>query len=162
MDWGNAIVKEINKDEDGSIKYLIGVLNLEGSVKATKLKITWLPHTNEPVPLSLMEFDYLITKKKETLYIHHGIQGDVADGKGVICKSDVDGVSHHGIQEILHVSSYTASQSSELTQSQDTVPSSTTATNVPESSSSHIPSHSLVLPTDVSIPLRQTLEANKM
>ncbi|KAK1364815.1 hypothetical protein POM88_040376 [Heracleum sosnowskyi] len=98
MDWSNAIVKEINKDEDGSIKHLIRVLNLEGSVKATKLKITWLPHTNELVPLSLMEFDYLITKKKETLYIHHGIQGGAADGKGVICKSDVDGVIHHGIQ----------------------------------------------------------------
>ncbi|KAK1385545.1 hypothetical protein POM88_023280 [Heracleum sosnowskyi] len=34
----------------------------------------------------------------ETLHIHHGIQGDAADGKGVICKSDVDGVIHHGIQ----------------------------------------------------------------
>ncbi|KAK1391990.1 hypothetical protein POM88_011046 [Heracleum sosnowskyi] len=82
MDWGNAIVKEISKDEDGSIKHLIWVLNIEGSVKATKLKITWLPHTNE----------------LETLHIHHGIQGDAADGNGVICKSDVDGVIHHGIQ----------------------------------------------------------------
>ncbi|XP_017219020.1 glutamate--tRNA ligase, cytoplasmic [Daucus carota subsp. sativus] len=64
MDWGNAIVKEISKDEDGSIKHLTGVLNLAGSVKTTKLKLTWLPDTNELVPLSLMEFDYLITKKK--------------------------------------------------------------------------------------------------
>ncbi|KAK1378448.1 hypothetical protein POM88_025192 [Heracleum sosnowskyi] len=31
----------------------------------------------------------------ETLHIHHGIQGDATDGKGVICKSDVDGVIHH-------------------------------------------------------------------
>ncbi|KAK1394831.1 hypothetical protein POM88_013887 [Heracleum sosnowskyi] len=35
---------------------------------------------------------------QETMHIHHGIQGDAADGKGVICKSDVDGVIHHGIQ----------------------------------------------------------------
>ncbi|KAK1364217.1 hypothetical protein POM88_039778 [Heracleum sosnowskyi] len=34
----------------------------------------------------------------ETLRIHHGIQGDAADEKGVICKSDVDVVIHHGIQ----------------------------------------------------------------
>ncbi|KAK1382415.1 hypothetical protein POM88_020150 [Heracleum sosnowskyi] len=33
----------------------------------------------------------------ETLHIHHGIQGDAAR-KGVIYKSDVDGVIHHEIQ----------------------------------------------------------------
>lgn len=64
MDWGNAIIKEIRKDQDGNITQLIGVLHLEGSVKATKLKLTWLPETSELVNLSLMEFDYLITKKK--------------------------------------------------------------------------------------------------
>lgn len=64
MDWGNAIVKEIKKDQDGTIKMLTGVLHLEGSVKTTKLKLTWLPETNELVSLSLHEFDYLITKKK--------------------------------------------------------------------------------------------------
>ncbi|KAK1397751.1 hypothetical protein POM88_007614 [Heracleum sosnowskyi] len=37
-------------------------------------------------------------RQQETLHIHHGIQGDAADGKGVICKSDVDVVIHHGIQ----------------------------------------------------------------
>ncbi|KAG9132007.1 hypothetical protein Leryth_017206 [Lithospermum erythrorhizon] len=63
-DWGNAIVKEIKKDQDGFVTQLTGVLHLEGSVKATKLKLTWLPDTNELVPLSLVDFDYLITKKK--------------------------------------------------------------------------------------------------
>ncbi|KAE9461868.1 hypothetical protein C3L33_06203, partial [Rhododendron williamsianum] len=43
---------------------LTGVLHLEGSVKTTKLKLTWLPETSELVNLSLVEFDYLITKKK--------------------------------------------------------------------------------------------------
>jgi glutamyl-tRNA synthetase len=39
-------------------------LHLEGSVKTTKLKLTWLPETSELVNLTLVEFDYLITKKK--------------------------------------------------------------------------------------------------
>ncbi|KAL8102639.1 hypothetical protein AgCh_027237 [Apium graveolens] len=65
MDWGNVIVKEINNDEDGSIKHLTGVLNLGGSVKTTKLKLTWLFDTHEElVPFSSMEFDYLIIEKK--------------------------------------------------------------------------------------------------
>ncbi|VVA33337.1 PREDICTED: glutamate--tRNA ligase [Prunus dulcis] len=63
MDWGNAIVKGIEKDEDGNLK-LIEVLNLEGSFKTTKLKLTWLPQIDELHKLSLMEFNYLITKKK--------------------------------------------------------------------------------------------------
>ncbi|KAL6146417.1 hypothetical protein ACLB2K_057096 [Fragaria x ananassa] len=63
MDWGNAIVKKIDKDQDGNLA-LTGVLHLEGSVKTTKLKLTWLPQIDELVKLSLMEFDYLITKKK--------------------------------------------------------------------------------------------------
>lgn len=64
MDWGNAMVKDIVKDQDGNVTRLNGVLHLEGSVKTTKLKLTWLPETSELVNLSLVEFDYLITKKK--------------------------------------------------------------------------------------------------
>ncbi|KHG10773.1 Uncharacterized protein F383_11783 [Gossypium arboreum] len=64
MDWGNAIVKEIIKDQNGNITQLVGVLHLQGSVKTTKLKLTWLAETSELVNLSLVEFDYLITKKK--------------------------------------------------------------------------------------------------
>ncbi|XP_052194465.1 glutamate--tRNA ligase, cytoplasmic [Diospyros lotus] len=64
MDWGNAIVKGIKKDAHGNVTELTGVLHLEGSVKTTKLKLTWLAETNELVNLSLVEFDYLITKKK--------------------------------------------------------------------------------------------------
>ncbi|GER40098.1 glutamine--tRNA ligase [Striga asiatica] len=63
-DWGNAIVKDIKKDETGIVTQLVGVLNLEGNVKKTKLKLTWLPDSSELVRLTLMDFDYLITKKK--------------------------------------------------------------------------------------------------
>ncbi|XP_072954880.1 glutamate--tRNA ligase, cytoplasmic [Typha angustifolia] len=63
MDWGNAIIREVKK-ENGNITHLIGELHLEGSVKTTKLKLTWLPDTEELVHLSLVEFDYLIKKKK--------------------------------------------------------------------------------------------------
>ncbi|KAG8368993.1 hypothetical protein BUALT_Bualt15G0104000 [Buddleja alternifolia] len=63
-DWGNAIVKEIKKDENGIVTQLVGVLHLEGNVKKTKLKLTWLADTNELVKLTLVDFDYLITKKK--------------------------------------------------------------------------------------------------
>ncbi|PWZ46201.1 Pentatricopeptide repeat-containing protein [Zea mays] len=72
MDWGNATVKEI-KVECGVITELVGELNLEGSVKTTKLKITWLADIEELVPLSLVEFDYLISKKKALLLLCVGI-----------------------------------------------------------------------------------------
>ncbi|XP_020590614.1 glutamate--tRNA ligase, cytoplasmic isoform X2 [Phalaenopsis equestris] len=63
MDWGNAIITEIKK-ENGSVIHLVGVLHPEGSVKTTKLKLTWLPDTDELISLSLVEFDYLLKKKK--------------------------------------------------------------------------------------------------
>ncbi|XP_068646136.1 glutamate--tRNA ligase, cytoplasmic [Aristolochia californica] len=64
MDWGNAIVKDVEKDLDGNVTQLFGCLHLEGSVKTTKLKLTWLSDSDELVPLSLVELDHLITKKK--------------------------------------------------------------------------------------------------
>ncbi|KAG6554266.1 hypothetical protein Mapa_004182 [Marchantia paleacea] len=64
MDWGNAIVQNVEKDGDGKVLSMSGVLHLEGSVKTTKLKLTWLPEITELVPLSLVELDYMITKKK--------------------------------------------------------------------------------------------------
>jgi glutamyl-tRNA synthetase len=63
MDWGNAIIKEI-KTKNGIVTQMIGELHLEGSVKSTKLKLTWLPDIEDLVSLSLVEFDYLINKKK--------------------------------------------------------------------------------------------------
>uniref|UniRef100_A0ACD5VNS8 Uncharacterized protein n=1 Tax=Avena sativa TaxID=4498 RepID=A0ACD5VNS8_AVESA len=63
MDWGNAIIREI-KTDNGMITQLVGELHLEGSVKTTKLKLTWLSDIEDLVSLSLVDFDYLINKKK--------------------------------------------------------------------------------------------------
>ncbi|KAI0504474.1 hypothetical protein KFK09_015426 [Dendrobium nobile] len=63
MDWGNAIITDIKK-ENGIVTHLVGVLHPEGSVKTTKLKLTWLPDTDELINISLVEFDYLLKKKK--------------------------------------------------------------------------------------------------
>ncbi|KAL0031306.1 hypothetical protein WJX79_002120 [Trebouxia sp. C0005] len=65
MDWGNAIVQTISKSADGTtITGAEGKLHLEGSVKTTKWKLHWLPNISELVPLRLVDFDHLITKKK--------------------------------------------------------------------------------------------------
>ena len=64
MDWGNCIITSIKKNPAGEVESLEGRLHLEGSVKTTKLKLTWLPDTEELVELKLVHFGYLITKKK--------------------------------------------------------------------------------------------------
>lgn len=72
MDWGNAIITEIKK-VNGSVTNLVGVLHPEGSVKTTKLKLTWLSDTDELISLSLFEFDYLLKKKKVRLLLFFDI-----------------------------------------------------------------------------------------
>ncbi|KAJ2714986.1 glutamate--tRNA ligase [Coemansia spiralis] len=66
MDWGNAIVDTIEKDASGAVTGLTLRLHLEGDVKATKKKITWLGQSPavHPVEAELVDYDYLITKKK--------------------------------------------------------------------------------------------------
>mmetsp|Transcript_5939 Transcript_5939/g.21738 ORF Transcript_5939/g.21738 Transcript_5939/m.21738 type:complete len:715 (-) Transcript_5939:1426-3570(-) len=65
MDWGNAFVRKIVQDgATGRVVALEAELNPEGSVKSTKLKLTWLAQTEELVSITLVEFDNLITKKK--------------------------------------------------------------------------------------------------
>ncbi len=74
MDWGNVIIKSITKDAAGTITDMDVELNLEGDFKKTKKKLTWLsalpppvtPKSNagELIPVELMDYDFLITKKK--------------------------------------------------------------------------------------------------
>jgi glutamyl-tRNA synthetase len=75
MDWGNAIIREI-KTDNGTVTQLVGELHLEGSVKMTKLKLTWLSDIEDLVSLSLVDFDYLINKKKVR---HPVLQVNVVD-----------------------------------------------------------------------------------
>jgi glutamyl-tRNA synthetase len=69
MDWGNAIVTSKGSNPtSGAITALTMTLHLEGDFKKTKKKITWLstsPPTSVPlVDIELIDYDYLITKKK--------------------------------------------------------------------------------------------------
>ncbi|TDL17735.1 glutamate-tRNA ligase [Rickenella mellea] len=66
MDWGNAIVRSREVDASTGIVTSVGMdLHLDGDVKKTQKKLTWL--TNDIPGLGraiLVDFDYLFTKKK--------------------------------------------------------------------------------------------------
>ncbi|KXJ93505.1 tRNA synthetases class I, catalytic domain-domain-containing protein [Microdochium bolleyi] len=63
MQWGNAFVKNIASGD--VIPSLTLELNLQGDVRKTDKKITWLSSAGQKlVPAELWEFDYLITKDK--------------------------------------------------------------------------------------------------
>lgn len=68
MNWGNAIVKKITHSWNPlHLKEVTGLeveLHLQGDVRTTKKKITWLSTDQDLVPVDLVEFDYLITKDK--------------------------------------------------------------------------------------------------
>ncbi|KAF7322471.1 Glutamate-tRNA ligase [Mycena chlorophos] len=67
MDWGNAIVRSVTKDAAGTITAITMDLHLEGDFRKTKKKITWLAQPSSPhalAPIVLLDYDYLITKKK--------------------------------------------------------------------------------------------------
>ena len=67
MDWGNAIIRSKTVDETGQVIAISMDLNLGGDFRKTKKKITWLaaPTPAHPlIPITLLDYDYLITKKK--------------------------------------------------------------------------------------------------
>ena len=69
MNWGNAIVRSISHSLNPLNRKLVTGLDLElhlqGDVKTTKQKITWLAtEGQELIPVDLVDFDYLITKDK--------------------------------------------------------------------------------------------------
>lgn len=69
MNWGNAIVRKVERSLlqnplDRHITSIELELHLQGDVKKTKKKLTWLSKDQELVPVVLYEFDHLITKDK--------------------------------------------------------------------------------------------------
>lgn len=63
MNWGNAIVRKIISS--GPITEIELELHLEGDVKKTEKKVTWLSTSGQELTKAeLYEFDYLITKDK--------------------------------------------------------------------------------------------------
>lgn len=63
MGWGNAVVESVTRDAEGKVVSAKGNLNLKGSVKSTKKKLTWLADV-DLCPAVLVELDHLITCKK--------------------------------------------------------------------------------------------------
>lgn len=59
-----CVMQSVTKDAAGQVTGVSAELNLAGDFKKTKLKLTWLADVPDLVPLTLTEFDYLITKKK--------------------------------------------------------------------------------------------------
>lgn len=67
MDWGNAFVRSKTVAADGTVTGLTLELHLAGDFKKTKKKVTWLAAssaTNALGQVTLIDYDYLITKKK--------------------------------------------------------------------------------------------------
>ncbi|THU84795.1 glutamate-tRNA ligase [Dendrothele bispora CBS 962.96] len=67
MDWGNAFVRSKTTNSSGQVTSIEMELHLEGDFKKTKKKITWLAQstsTHPLIPVTLLDYDYLITKKK--------------------------------------------------------------------------------------------------
>ncbi|KKY15884.1 putative glutamyl-trna synthetase [Phaeomoniella chlamydospora] len=68
MNWGNAIVrskcKSINPLHLGDITEMELELHLQGDFKTTEKKITWLSADQEIIPVTLVDFDFLLSKDK--------------------------------------------------------------------------------------------------
>jgi len=63
MNWGNAFVRKITTDVNGTVTGLDLELNPGGDVKKTEKKVTWLATEGQDlVPVELVDFDYLLKK----------------------------------------------------------------------------------------------------
>jgi glutamyl-tRNA synthetase len=68
MNWGNAFVRKISHSLNPlklkTVTSLELELHLQGDVKKTAKKVTWLSTDQNLIPIELVDFDYLITKDK--------------------------------------------------------------------------------------------------
>ncbi len=63
MYWGNAYVRHIERNAAGQVTALQGELHLDGSVKDTRLKLTWLAKVDDLLDIELLDVGALITKE---------------------------------------------------------------------------------------------------
>lgn len=63
MSWGNCIVRKVTRGAAG-VEAIEAELHLEGDVKKTKLKLTWLADVPELIDLEVRFYGHLLTKKK--------------------------------------------------------------------------------------------------
>lgn len=90
MKWGNAFVRKINGS--GSITDIELELHLEGDVKKTEKKVTWLSTEGQTlVKAECWEFEYLITKDKleETDNWEDFLTPESAHKTDVLCDENV-------------------------------------------------------------------------
>lgn len=66
MDWGNAFIRSKKAEASGTVEEIDVELHLAGDFKKTSKKIHWLPEASltSLVPVTLIDYDYLITKKR--------------------------------------------------------------------------------------------------
>lgn len=66
MDWGNVIIQSRTSDAAGNVSEIQAVAHLDGDFKKTKKKVHWLAKSpaRSFIEVTLLDFDYLITKKK--------------------------------------------------------------------------------------------------
>ena len=97
MDWGNAIVRSKETSPDGVITHITMDLHLAGDFRKTKKKITWLSQptaAHNLVDVVLLDYDYLITKKKLEE------DDDVKDFLNPVTEFRVDAVADHNVKSL--------------------------------------------------------------
>ena len=61
MDWGNAVIKTVIKDDSGDVKHIDAELHLAGDFKSTEKKLTWLSNfASTPNPGLLVKTTLLV------------------------------------------------------------------------------------------------------
>jgi glutamyl-tRNA synthetase len=67
MSWGNVVVEDIKRNEQGVVTGLTARLHLAGDVKKTSKKVNWIcADSVETVHCTLVNYDHLITAKSLT------------------------------------------------------------------------------------------------
>ena len=80
MDWGNAFVRNVQRDEKGQPTTADIVLNPTGDFKKTKSKLSWVADIDTNRRVLVKEFEHLLLKKKpegdeevESIYNKHSL-----------------------------------------------------------------------------------------